>query len=166
MFPLPPRRARELCYRRNKVDGSRLWDACSPVGHMEASTRWRALWSASPAYTKTRAVRLSTNDRSNWTTRRKKETSTDPTNLRELDVKSFRVVPVVRPVAEAIPEPAPLLEPTPVAPAHAEEVPVATTGTVEPTLPKTAGSLPALGLLGLLSLAGGLALHRNRSSRR
>lgn len=95
-----------------------------------------------------------------------KETSTDPTNLRELDVKSFRVVPVVRPVAEAIPEPAPLLEPTPVAPAHAEEVPVATTGTVEPTLPKTAGSLPALGLLGLLSLAGGLALHRNRSSRR
>ncbi len=99
-----------------------------------------------------------------------KETSTDPANLRELDVKSFRMVPVVRPRAEAAPAPPPLqfeqqpYIPAP-APAPAEETPVGTTGTVQPTLPKTATFLPAMGFLGLLSLVGGLALLLYRSPR-
>jgi len=94
-----------------------------------------------------------------------KETSTDPTNLRELDVKSFRMVPVVRPIAEAAPASPPQLEPQPDTTAAPEEIPVATTGFAEPTLPATASPLPFVGLLGLLSLAGALALHRYRSPR-
>ena len=97
-----------------------------------------------------------------------RETSADPTNLRELDVKSFRMVPVVRPRAEAAPAPPLQFEQQPYIPAPAapsEETPVGTTGTVEPTLPKTATFLPAMGFLGLLSLAGGLALLLYRSPR-
>jgi LPXTG-motif cell wall-anchored protein len=39
------------------------------------------------------------------------------------------------------------------------EQPVGTTGTVRSALPKTASSLPLVGLIGLMSLAGGLTLH-------
>ena len=91
-----------------------------------------------------------------------RETSTDPDNYRELDVKSVRLVPVIRPRAEAVPEPLPFeQQPEPVA--RPEETPVETTGTA--VLPKTAGSLPVVGLLGLLSLAGAFALRMGRSSR-
>jgi LPXTG-motif cell wall-anchored protein len=40
-----------------------------------------------------------------------------------------------------------------------EPQPVATTGTRRRVLPKTASSLPLVGLIGLMSLAGGLTLH-------
>ena len=90
-----------------------------------------------------------------------KETSTDPDNYRELDVKSFRLVPVVRPRAEAVPTPLPPFEQRPEPLARPEETPVATTGTA--VLPKTAGSLPVVGLLGLLSLAGAVAFRMGLS---
>src|SRR5687767_5639503 len=89
-----------------------------------------------------------------------RETSTNPDNYRELDVKSFRLVPVVRPRAEAAaPAPLPQFEPPAARPV---EIPVATSGTTE--LPKTASPLPVAGLLGLLSLAGAFAV-RSLSSR-
>ena len=96
--------------------------------------------------------------------RLEKETSRDPDNLRELEVRSFRIVPVVPRVAAApppapIPEPqvaaaAPVLEEPPIA-----DTPVGTTGQVETTLPQTASYLPTSGFAALLLLAGGLVLR-------
>jgi hypothetical protein len=92
-----------------------------------------------------------------------KEDHIDLHNQRELRVKSFRMVPVVAPrEAAAAPEQPSFQQPyTPPATATAppEEKPVATTGEVAPALPKTASPIPLIGLLGLLSLAGGLALR-------
>ena len=93
--------------------------------------------------------------------RLEKETSKDPDDLRELDVATFKVVPVVVPRAAA---PAP----PPSQPAAAEPPPP--TPRAEPTpppppaekLPKTASPLPAIGLAGLLSLAAGLMLRSFR----
>lgn len=87
--------------------------------------------------------------------RLEKETSTDDI-LRELDVESASLVPVVVQRAEALPAPEP--EPAPaVSEPSPAPVPVATSG-VEP-LPKTAGNGPALALFGLLALAGSLVLR-------
>ena len=94
--------------------------------------------------------------------RLEKEESTDPNNLREMSVKSFRLVPVVPPRAEVAPAPIP---PRAEAPAPAPEpvpVPVATTFIEEP-LPKTASPLAMVGLLGLISVAGGLGFRFYRS---
>lgn len=81
--------------------------------------------------------------------------SLDKTGLREVHVRSFRVVPVVPAVAEAVPfEPPPLAVE---APAPTVDLPaVGTTGIAE--LPKTASSLPMTALFGALALAAGLAL--------
>jgi hypothetical protein len=84
--------------------------------------------------------------------------------LRELTVKSFRMVPVVPPrAAEAVPPPIPepraYIPPTP-APIAPIETPVATTGVKR--LPHTASQLPLVGLLGLATLAGGLAFRLAR----
>ena len=110
--------------------------------------------------------------------RLEKETDTDLTNLRELEVRSFRMLPVIPPPvipprAEAapVPVPQPQAEQLPVTPpadtiAPPEEQPVGTTGVVESTLPNTASGLPLIGLLGLLSLAGGLGLRLYRSPER
>jgi hypothetical protein len=110
--------------------------------------------------------------------RLEKETDTDLTNLREMEVRSFRMVPVIpRPIiaprAEAAPAPVPRpqAEQQPVTlPAEAtappEERPIGTTGVAETTLPKTSSLLPTIGLLGLLSLAGGLGLRSYRSHER
>jgi len=109
--------------------------------------------------------------------RLEKETDRDLTNLREFEVRSFRVLPVVPPPPRvaAAPAPAPALrlqsEQPPVTPpaepiAPPEERPVATTGVAEPTLPQTAGPLPTIGLVGLLSLAGGLGFRSYRSRAR
>src|SRR5688572_26107719 len=110
--------------------------------------------------------------------RLEKETDNDLTNLREIEVRSFRMVPVIPPPvipprAEAPPAPVPLAqaEPQPVTPpaetiAPPEEQPIGTTGVIETTLPKSAGLLPAIGLLGLLSLTGGLGLRFYRSRER
>ena len=97
--------------------------------------------------------------------RLERETDTNPDNLRELDVATARLVPVVPPrVAEApapapIPEAAPIPEPEP-EPAPA---PVATAGQAPTALPKTASGLPASGLIGLLALAGAVTIRALRS---
>jgi hypothetical protein len=90
-----------------------------------------------------------------------RETDSDLTNLREIEIRSFRLLPVVPPPAPPVRlqshvEPvAPLPEPIPV------EEPVGTTG-VEPALPQTASPLVPMGLLGLFSLAGAVGLHTYR----
>src|SRR5688572_17910012 len=88
--------------------------------------------------------------------RLERETSDDPDNLRELSVRSFRIVPVVPPRAEVAPAPEP---PRAEAPAPAPEpVPVATTFVQEP-LPRTASPLAMIGLVGLISVAGSLGFR-------
>ena len=87
--------------------------------------------------------------------------------FRELNVKSMRSVPVLTSrTAEAAPvskpqtavEP-PSAAPQAEAPAPQTEQPVATSGVTPQSLPHTASALPLIGLIGLLSLAGGLALY-------
>jgi hypothetical protein len=99
--------------------------------------------------------------------RLEKETHARIDNLRELSALSFRVVPVVPPpvevaVVERIAPPEIQQTPTPRVETRQEETPVATTGTLPETLPKTASPLQGIGLLGLFGLAGGLALRVNR----
>jgi hypothetical protein len=97
------------------------------------------------------------------------ETSKDPDNLRELDVASIRLVPVVPPPVAAAPAPAPVAEARPAAraPEAAPPAPVPAATTSEPrTLPKTASPIPAVGLAGLLSLAMGFTLRSFRLRRR
>jgi LPXTG-motif cell wall-anchored protein len=109
--------------------------------------------------------------------RLEKEESDDPDNLREFYARSFRMVPVlprtqitvIEPRPEATPPPAaqqaavapqaPAAEPAP-------EAPVGTSGeaAAEKKLPRTASELPAITLIGLLSLAGSLGLRRYRRS--
>jgi hypothetical protein len=88
-----------------------------------------------------------------------KETSDNPDNLRELEVRSFRIVPVVPRIAEV--PPAPIPEPQvaaaePVIEQSPAPEPVGTTGEA---LPQTASYAPATGLAGLILLAGALALR-------
>ena len=96
------------------------------------------------------------------------ETNKNPDNLRELDVETFKLVPVVIP-----PKPTPQPAPAPVAEAPRP----ARTGRGRPdacsrrarackTLPKTASPMPAIGLAGLLSLAAGLMLRSFRLRQR
>jgi hypothetical protein len=94
-----------------------------------------------------------------------KETSDDPDNLREMYVDSFRMVPVIPRRAEAAstivsPEQAEQQPATPPAEtmARMEESAVEATASFR-ALPNTATGLPAIGLLGLLSLGAGLVLH-------
>ena len=93
------------------------------------------------------------------------ETDKDPDNLRELDVLTAKLVPVVipRPAAQPAPAPepaAPVARPTP--------TPTPTPMAPEPPpptpkkLPKTASPVPAMGLVGLLSLAVGFTLRSFR----
>jgi hypothetical protein len=97
--------------------------------------------------------------------RLERETDKDPDNLRELDVATFRLVPVVIPPA---PPPPP---PTAAAPAPAPRAPEPTPAAAPPPpkppqLPRTASPVPAIGLAGLLSLAAGLTLRSFRLRRR
>ena len=95
--------------------------------------------------------------------RLEKETSKDPDNLRELDVATFKLVPVVVPPPPAAPRAA-APQPTPRA---AEATPEPPAPAPEPRhLPKTASQVPAIGLAGLLSLAAGLILRPIRLRRR
>jgi hypothetical protein len=96
--------------------------------------------------------------------RLEKETHVRLDNLRELSALSFRLVPVVPPRVEA--SPAPPIAFTPKAEPQPEATPVATTGTPPEPLPKTASPLPGIGLLGLFTLAGGLALRVSRRYQR
>jgi hypothetical protein len=104
------------------------------------------------------------------TGRLERETSKNPDDLRELDVASIRLVPVVPPKAAASPAPAAAPAPAAEAPrpaARAPEAPPAPAPTTsEPrTLPKTASDIPAVGLVGLLALAMGLMLRSFRLRR-
>ena len=108
------------------------------------------------------------------TGRLESETSKDPDNLRELDVLSSKMVPVVPPRTEAAPSPARQPPSPPVAesrPTPAPAAPAATTAAPAPPpparkLPKTASQLPAIGLAGLLSLAAALMLRSFRRRQR
>ena len=88
------------------------------------------------------------------------ETSKDPDNLRELDVLSARLIPVVVPPT---PGPAPTRAARP-----AEQQPTAApaAGEAPKKLPKTASPLPGIGFAGLLSFAGSLGLRSFRLKRR
>jgi len=104
------------------------------------------------------------------------ETSKNPDDLRELDVMSARLIPVVAPptpAAAATPAPAPRPAPAPAAeprpspaPAPAAAPAPAPAPEAPKKLPKTASPLPAIGLAGLLSLAGSLVLRSFRLRRR
>ena len=103
--------------------------------------------------------------------RLERETSKDPDDLRELDVASFKVVPVVvlhdRRPRPRHRRPPPAAEPPPPAPpAAAADACTCTATRRAPKLPKTASPLPAIGLAGLLSLAAGLMLRSFRLRQR
>ena len=102
--------------------------------------------------------------------RLEKETDKNPDNLRELDVASAKLVPVVPPRAAAPATPPPAVaaaRPTPAAPTPRAEptpsAPPAPAATLEArALPKTASNLPVVGVVGLLFLASGLILRAFR----
>jgi hypothetical protein len=89
-----------------------------------------------------------------------KETSDNPDNLREIDVNSAKLVPVIPPrVATAPPPQRPVVRQQPITPPQTARVEPA------PSLPTTASPVPAIGLLGLLSLGGGFLLRSFRFRR-
>ena len=90
--------------------------------------------------------------------------------VREVHVKSFKAVPVVPMRAARVNPPSPAIETPPVAPAPQpaiEPAPVATSG-VRTELPRTATSLPLIGLIGFVSFSAvfGLFLLNRLSSNR
>jgi hypothetical protein len=100
--------------------------------------------------------------------RLEKETSKDPDDLRELDVATVRVIPVVVPrpaqtASAAAPAPAPRAAYTPSAApaAPAPEAPAP----VHHTLPKTASDVPAVGLAAFFLLLAGVTLRTFRLRR-
>jgi LPXTG-motif cell wall-anchored protein len=106
------------------------------------------------------------------TGRLEKETDKNPDNLREIDVATFKLVPVViptKPAAAPAKEPAAAPAPAPRAaapaprPAEPTSSPAPAAPAPEPKkLPKTASQLPAIGLAGLLLLAVAFTLRGSR----
>ena len=98
--------------------------------------------------------------------RLEKETSKDPDNLRELDVLTLKMVPVVPPRPAAAPAAAPPAKAEPRAtPPAAEPAPAPAPAAPAPKphkLPQTASQVPAIGLAGLLFLAAGFGLRSFR----
>jgi len=104
--------------------------------------------------------------------RLEKETSKNPDNLRELDVKSFKPVPVVVPraataAAPTTPPRAAASASTSPPPVPSSPAPEATTASAAPaqsgqSLPHTASNRPAIGLAALLALAVGFMLRSFR----
>jgi hypothetical protein len=100
--------------------------------------------------------------------RLERETDKDPDNLRELDVASVKLVPVVipkpapAPAPTAPPPPPPAAEPRPTPPPPAAAPPPPPPPAPAPKLPKTASPIPMVGLAGLLSLGVGLVLRSFR----
>jgi LPXTG-motif cell wall-anchored protein len=79
--------------------------------------------------------------------------------LREVHVETYREVPVAPPVvARAEPRETPAPEAPAPEPAPIQEAPVETPVATSGELPKTASPAPAVGMLGLFVLAGGVAL--------
>jgi len=105
-----------------------------------------------------------------------RETDKNPDNLRELDVLSSKLVPVVVPRAAAAPsgQPTAASAAAPAAEARSAPTPALQSSTAPGTsttpahrsLPKTASHLPAVGLAGLLALAGGFILGAFRLRQR
>jgi LPXTG-motif cell wall-anchored protein len=99
------------------------------------------------------------------------ETDKNPDNLRELDVLTAKMVPVVLPTPAAA-APARQTPPAQVAESRPTPAPVATSAPSaapppEPRkLPKTASQVPAIGLAGLLLLATGFILRSFRLRQR
>jgi hypothetical protein len=97
-----------------------------------------------------------------------KETSKNPDNLRELDVKSFKLVPVVPPRAAAAPSTTPSAaasastSPAARPPASEPAAPAASAQNAGQSLPHTASNRPAIGLAALLALAAGFTLRSYR----
>jgi hypothetical protein len=88
-----------------------------------------------------------------------------PDRLRKLKVESVSIPPVTPPVVARV-APAPVMPPPPAVapapePAPIIEQPTGTTGVMKKRhhLPKTATTLPLVGLLGFMSLLSGLTLH-------
>jgi hypothetical protein len=88
-----------------------------------------------------------------------------PDRLRKLKVESVSIPPVTPPVVASVHESETIM-PAPAPPAVAPapiiiQQPVGTTGVMKPRkhLPKTASTLPLVGLIGLMSLVSGLTLH-------
>ena len=104
------------------------------------------------------------------TGRLEKETDKDPDNLREIDVATFKLVPVVIPTKAApaaAKEPAAAPAARAAAPAPRAAEPMAAPSPAAPApepkkLPKTASPLPAIAFAGLLSLAVALTLRVSR----
>jgi LPXTG-motif cell wall-anchored protein len=95
-----------------------------------------------------------------------KETSSNPDNLRELDVKGGRIVPVIPPAPAAArrsPPPAPSMPTPPSQPQLQASIdPIA-----EPAqLPKTASSRPLVALAGMVFVSAGLLLRSRRRRQR
>ena len=105
------------------------------------------------------------------TGRLESETDKNPDNLRELDVLTAKMVPVVLPTPAAA-APARQTPPAQAAESRPTPAPVATSAPsaappAEPRkLPKTASELPAIGLAGLLLLATGFMLRSFRLRQR
>ena len=98
-----------------------------------------------------------------------------PDRLRKLEVESVSIPPVTPPVVARAPEPymppPPVVAPAPAPAPIIIEQPVGTTGVMKKRhhLPKTASTLPLVGLIGFVSLLSGLTLHvfgRQRSLKR
>lgn len=82
--------------------------------------------------------------------------------LREIDVQSFSLVPVAQPVEQEtviIGAQETIIEPPPAPAAAPPQAPAPAPVEPAPALPKTASPLPAIGLIGLMSLALGVGLH-------
>jgi hypothetical protein len=98
------------------------------------------------------------------------ETDKNPDNLRELDVLTAKMVPVVPPTPAAA-APVRQTPPAQVAESRPTPAPVATSAPSAPPpeprkLPKTASQLPAIELAGLLLLATGVMLRSFRLRQR
>jgi len=98
--------------------------------------------------------------------RLEKEKHNDPDDLREMHVKAFKELPVVRAVEPPPTPPPPTIAEAPLTPTPSEDKPVATSGvattdvvSAAPVLPKTASELPLMALLSALSLAAAFGIR-------
>ena len=153
------------CFQRGGKNGERFVLASPRLGPIagvpEATCRVRA---TEPAFELEHTDQQGINESmlGRWIEvngRLEKEMSTNPENLREMHVRSFRMMPVIPPPVEVAQAP---VTQAPEPPRYEQQpyTPPTIARLEEPApLPRTATPLPAIGLLGLLALGGGLALR-------